>query len=44
MQITEQEDKAANEIVELIANELGKNRAIHPNCILITSVKSGKIF
>jgi len=29
MQITEQEDKAANEMVELIANELGKNRAIH---------------
>jgi len=30
MQITEQQHKAAQKIFELIATELGKNRAVHP--------------
>lgn len=37
MQITEQEHKAANEIIELIAQELGKNRAIHPGTAISSS-------
>jgi len=39
MQITEQENKAANEIVELIANELGKNRAIHPGTAIASCAR-----
>ena len=39
IQITEQEHKAANAIVELIATELGKNRAVHPVTAISSSAR-----
>ena len=39
MQITEHQNKAAGEIVELIASSIGKNRAIHPATAISTCAR-----
>ena len=39
MQINEQQHKAADEIVELIVTELGKNRAVHPPTAIISCAR-----
>jgi len=39
MQITKQQHKAAQEIFELIAKELGKNRAVHPATVISSAAR-----